>query len=170
MSTDVTSMDPKYIYHKDFVDAFNSKQIDFKIVGFQYDKLIFGTAKAIQKAFHYLQYLPILVIPFLAYRMGNWWILIGLLVYYFTMGFALRKIVPFIGLFTIYCIIFWIVKGFNIHQNTTIFFFCAWYTHVIINIDRNLQKEYAKQNVLLLKQAYNMLVERDSIVIIKLKC
>lgn len=167
MNTNLSNIDPKYLSHQEFVAAYKSNEIDFKIVGIRHDKLLYGSEKTIQKVNFYLQYLPLILIPVLAYFMNNWWLLFGILIYLITAGFAERNIVPFIGLFTLYCIVYWFVKGFSFYQNTTIFYFCALYTNTIINTDRNLQRKWAKQNVLYLKDLYHKLLLKDNIVIIK---
>jgi hypothetical protein len=167
MNENSATLDPKYLSHQEFVAAYKNNEIDFKIVGIPYDNFVFGSEKTILRVNYYLQYLPLLLIPLFAYLMNNWWLLFGILFYLITAGFAERNIVPFTGLFTLYCIVYWFVKGFSFYQNTTFFFFCALYIDTIISIGRNLQKKWAKQNVLYLKDLYHNLLLKDNIVITK---
>lgn len=88
MNTDLTNIDLNYLSHQEFVAAYEGNKIDFKIVGYQHDKLLFGSERTIQKVFNILQYLPLVIIPILAYFMANWWLLVGLLIYTVTAGFS----------------------------------------------------------------------------------
>jgi hypothetical protein len=141
-------------------------EFDFKIVDIPYGNLVFGSEKTILRVSYYLQYLPLLLIPFFAYLMNNWWLLFGILFYLTTAGFAERNIVPFTELFTLYCIVYWFVKGFSFYQNTTFFYLCTLYISTIISLGQNLQKKWAKQNVLYLKDLYHRLILNNNIVII----
>ena len=167
MDISLPNVDPKYLSHFEFVTAYKKKEIDFKIVGIPYSNLVFGSEKIFLRVNYYLQYLPLLFIPIFAYLLNNWWLLFGILIYLITAGFKERNIVPFTGLFTLFCIVYWFVNGFSFYQNTTFFFLCALYINTIISIGRRLQKKWAKQNVLYLKDLYHKLLLKENIVITK---
>ncbi len=59
-----------YTYEK-FVEEYNKKEIDFKIIDYRYDKLIYGSEKIIHKILYFLHNINILIIPLTAYYMNN---------------------------------------------------------------------------------------------------
>ena len=66
---------------------------------------------------------PLIVLPYLAYKEDNWYILFGIAFSY--LGVALAAYKPSIFyIFTLVCIGGWVRGGFNIHQYFTLFFFC----------------------------------------------
>ncbi len=77
------------------------------------------------------------------------------------------KKVPIIHFFLIFCIIYWIKYGFSFTQIITIFYAIAIYTHFTAVLDRNLQKKWAKQNVLYVEELFNKLKIGNNIEIIK---
>ena len=67
---------------------------------------------------------PIIAIPIFAYRVGNWWLLFGVLFSYYGTVSAPTKsslVIPA----TLGMIVFWIFQGFSIYQYVTFFYFCA---------------------------------------------
>ena len=67
---------------------------------------------------------PLIVIPYLAYKEQNWYILFGILFCYLGVALAAYKS-SLLTLVILFCIGFWIKDGFNIHQYVTLFFFCV---------------------------------------------
>jgi hypothetical protein len=74
-------------------------------------------------AFLYM-FAPLIVVPFIAYKFDNWYILFGILFSYLGATLAANKPKWFYPL-PLFCIGFWVAKGFNIHQYVTLFFFFA---------------------------------------------
>ena len=69
---------------------------------------------------------PLVIIPFLAYLEGNYYLLFGIPFSYFASYTVVSgKLKGFIYLFTLLCIGFWIASGFSIYQYITFFFFCS---------------------------------------------
>src|SRR5271156_918699 len=68
--------------------------------------------------------LPIIIVSLLAYKFGNWWLLIGIGVSFCGSFMVLPKGHAIIGFATLFCIGFWIKSGFNIHQYVTFYYFC----------------------------------------------
>jgi hypothetical protein len=71
-----------------------------------------------------------LVIPYLSYQNGNWWLLIGSLVSLSGM-IASPSIV---GLYACLCIGVWIGQGFSFYQYVTFFFFCLLWGSITSHI------------------------------------
>lgn len=80
--------------------------------------------KAMKNFFVFLYSIsPLIVIPCLAYKEQNWYILFGILFCYLGVAIAAYKS-SLLTLAILFCIGFWIKDGFNIHQYVTLFFFC----------------------------------------------
>ena len=80
--------------------------------------------KAMKNFFVFLYSIsPLVVIPYLAYKEQNWYILFGILFCYLGVAIAAYKS-SLLTLVILFCIGFWIKDGFNVHQYVTLFFFC----------------------------------------------
>ena len=73
---------------------------------------------------------PLIGVPYLAFRFGNWWLLFGIPISYLASMGAQTKMSPFY-VALLFCIGFWIKSGFSIHQYITFFFLCAAWGHVM---------------------------------------
>lgn len=73
---------------------------------------------------------PLLLVPYFAFRFGNWWLLFGIPISYLATLGAQTKAPPFY-LALLVCIGFWIKSGFSIHQYITFFFLCAAWGHLM---------------------------------------
>ena len=65
---------------------------------------------------------PFIVVPLLAYALGNWLLLFGIL---FSFGGSNSRGVGVVGLLTCVAIGCWLKMGFDIHQYVTFFYFCS---------------------------------------------
>lgn len=66
---------------------------------------------------------PLIVVPYIAYKQDNWYILFGIAFCY--IGVYAGKAMPSVFyLILCLCIGFWFKAGFDIHQYITLFFFC----------------------------------------------
>lgn len=69
---------------------------------------------------------PAAVVPFFAYRIGNYYLLLGIAFSYFASFTAISgRLKGFTPLFLLLCIGFWLSQGFSIYQYVTFFFFCS---------------------------------------------
>jgi hypothetical protein len=66
---------------------------------------------------------PLIVLPYIAYKQDNWYILFGIAFCYLGVLLAAWKPKWFYPL-PLFCIGFWVANGFSIHQYVTLFFFC----------------------------------------------
>ena len=66
---------------------------------------------------------PLVILPYFAYREENGYILFGIVFAYLAVIIAAYKS-PLFYIITLFCIAFWIIRGFNIHQYITLFLFC----------------------------------------------
>jgi hypothetical protein len=67
----------------------------------------------------------LLVVPSLSYANGNAWYLFGILFSLIGTVCGIRSKYSFITLFALYCVGFWLISGFDIHDYTTFYFFCS---------------------------------------------
>ncbi len=162
MAAKIETINPSELDHSSFANGIRRNVIDFKIVNYSHAKLLFGSQKTKQLILHNLQYLPCLLLPFLAYYLNNWWLLVGVLVSLFAGAYA-NTGVPFMLGVIVYCIVFWIIRGFHFDQAPTIIFFCSWFSFAFAVNDRNYQRKTARKNVLYLKDYYDFLVENNHI-------
>jgi hypothetical protein len=72
---------------------------------------------------------PLILVPYFAFRFGNWSLLFGIPISYLATVCAPAKASPFY-LALLFCIGFWVVQGFSIHHYVTFFFLCAAWGHV----------------------------------------
>ena len=83
---------------------------------------------------------PLIIVPIASYKLGNWWLLLGMLSCFAGVllgGSTNKSILP---LFTLFCIGYWLRNGFSLGQHLTFHFFCALYTYLCYRI----MKEYSK--------------------------
>lgn len=68
--------------------------------------------------------IPLIVIPYLAYRFNNWWLLFGSLISFVGAIVTIAKWgYSFLALATLFAIGFWFKSGFDIHQYVTFYYF-----------------------------------------------
>ena len=78
---------------------------------------------------------PLVVIPILAYRADNYYLLFGIAFSYFASFTTVSGILKgFIPLFLLLCLGFWLSQGFSIYQYVTFFFFCSLSGYVLAAI------------------------------------
>lgn len=83
---------------------------------------------------------PIIFVPCLAYYLGNWFLLFGILFSYAGSIAAAFKSKLIIVL-PIFCIGFWIHSGFDIHQYVTFYFFCSLWGTMTFKIAEGYDQE-----------------------------
>ncbi len=163
METTFVEVEPYRIDHDMFGYCVRKGDMTFRIVNFRHDKLLFGKQVWIYKLLFYSQFLPLLILPFIAYYLNNWWVLFGIPISVLAAGFASRKIVQFTFAILVFCIVYWIIKGFSFTQLPTIFFFTAWFTHAFVAFNHNYQSNQARKNVLNDEDIYNALIDGNNL-------
>jgi hypothetical protein len=156
---------PERIDHDTFVYGVKKGDFTFRVVNFNHKKLLYGKQVYIYKLILFLHILPIFILPFIAYNLNNYWILTGILVSIYAAGFAKRNIVPFTSAIFLFCVVYWVIKGFSFTQLPTILFFTAWYSHMAVNWNGMYLKTQSRRNVLNSKIIYDALVEQNKIEI-----
>jgi hypothetical protein len=88
-------------------------------------------------------FVPLIAIPYLAYYLGSWFLLFGIL-FSFVGSICAARELPIIYLFTCLCIGFWLRYGFDIHQYITFYFFCSLWGHLTCLIAGEYENEMKK--------------------------
>lgn len=153
--------------HAEFVTAVTNKEIIFNVVTDNKYKILKGSQKVIFfiNAFLYT-IAPLIFIPIIAYHYDNLYLLFGVLISYlgsFLAGSRMSKLVFF---YSIFCIIFWAVNGFNFNNIVTLSFFCLWFGYFFFSMASGIEDEYAKIAVLMNEEVFNQLSINRKILIL----
>lgn len=76
-------------------------------------------------------------ILFISYYFDNWWLLFGV-AFYFVSAFFTPSL---IAMATLFCIGFWVAKGFDIHEYVTLFYFCLLVGFLVSKISMQYKKQ-----------------------------
>ena len=68
--------------------------------------------------------LPLLIIPYIAYKEDNWYILFGIAFYYMGVFLVAIKQMIYLSIPVLFCIWFWYTFGFSIYDYVTSLFLC----------------------------------------------
>jgi len=103
---------------------------------------------------------PIIIVPYFAHKFDNRYLLFGILISYISTLLTPRTAMH-IFFITLFCIFFWIISGFDIHEYVTFFYFCALGGYFFYQMADGLEEEYAKQNIIKdYNLFYDLLLER----------
>lgn len=85
---------------------------------------------------------PLIIVPFIAYKFGNWWLLFGLLAVLLGqfLGVLKKGGYSVIALATLFCIGLWMRNGFSLHQYVTFFYFCLLFGFISFGTMNEYQK------------------------------
>jgi hypothetical protein len=155
------------ITHAEFVTGMRNKTIGFKCLLGEPCQLIRGARKAI---FNILVMLymaaPLIIIPLWAYHVGNWWLLVGIVVSYVA-SFSAANRSKIIFLFACFCTGFWILSGFSIYQYITFYFFCALWGYMLFQVAESVQTKYAMQSLIESLELFNEAIAQNKIMIVR---
>jgi len=110
---------------------------------------------------------PLIFIPLWAYRVGNWWLLIGIPVSYLATASAARYS-PLIFCFGCYWVGFVIRYGFSASHLTTFYFLCAVYGYLLWQFADTMRMACARQSLIDSEELYNDALAEGRLRIIRL--
>lgn len=97
--------------------------------------------------------IPLIVIPLVAYKFDNWWLLFGILLALIGSFISIMKGgYTFVSLATLFCIGFWIKGGFNIHQYVTFYYFSFLFGFIFYGT----MAEFNKRKAIVGEQVYEI--------------
>jgi hypothetical protein len=157
----------KGITHAEFVTGMQNKTIGFKCLLGEPCQLIRGTKKTIFNIL-VLFYMaaPLIIIPLWSYHVGNWWLLVGIVISY-AASFSAANGSKIIFLFACFCAGFWILSGFSIYQYITFYFFCALWGYTLFRMAESAQTEYAIQSLIESPELFNEAIAQNKIMIVR---
>lgn len=163
------------ITHGDFVTGVKNGTMGFKVMFDEPNKLLYGSRKTMFNFFVMLYMIvPVILIPILSYRADNWRLLFGIVFCYLFTFFATwgnnkhtgKWMSNLIYYFLIFCIVYWIRKGFHFYDYATFFFFCSLWSTFFFKVADQAQFDYALQVLTENEQLFNLAIDKNQIMII----
>ena len=154
------------ITHADFVAGVQSRTMGFKCVIGEPSQFIRGPRRTIS-IFTITLYLiaPLFLIPLLAYREKNWWLLTGIVIAT-LIGPQLAQFAKSIGgLLMIGCAALWVTLGF--HHTLTLLSLCLFWGFAFFQIADLCQSEYAMQCLVEDPELFEDAISKNRILIIR---
>ncbi len=163
------------VTHKDFVVGLNSGKMGFKVMFGEPSKLLYGSRKAMFNIYVILYMVaPVIIIPILAYKANDWWLLFGIAFNYLFTHFATWANNKYSGkwksnmiyYFLVFCIAYWIKTGFSFYDYVTFFFFCSLWGTFFFKVADKAQFDYALQLLKENPKLFTLAIEQNQIMII----
>ena len=83
---------------------------------------------------------PLLVVPYIASRAGNWFYLLGIVCYYLGMMLVAFKQKIILMIPAIFCGWFWYIYGFGIHDFVFFLFICMALGAILFQLQSNVKR------------------------------
>ena len=110
-------------------------------------------------------FVPLIVIPIIAYHFNNWYLLFGILFCY--LGVAIASYKRYLFFFALlFCLGVWTNNGFSVYSYTTIFFLCfleGYVSYLVVLAYNN--KEIRKNNI----EDYSIMARNEIIINAKIE-
>ena len=168
----------KNIPHPIFVSGMKDKTIGYKVMFEEPAKFLTGAKKTMFNIFALLyQVAPIIIVTIWAYHENNWWLLTGICLSYLFSYFAAwsknekagKWKSRLIWVYTLIMIVYWIWKGFHIHDMFTFLYLCAQWGNYLFLVSENIQTDYLTDSLIKDSILFNKLISNGSIMIIRTK-
>ena len=157
--------------HEEFTEQIKyDKSLQFQFSPFFNDerKFLKGTGKFI----FYLCLLaymigPLILIPFIAYKFDNWYLLFGILFSYFSTFLATKKKQWQWAAPILFMVWYWYKNGFHINDYVNFFWLCLLWGGFFYSCAVGYEDQYAKIGVLNNPSLFNKLSEERIIIFLK---
>lgn len=147
-----------------------------KTLQFQFNDLIFteqrkllkGTGKFIFYFFMYGYMIgPLILVPLIAYKYENWYLLFGILFSYLSTFLTTINIKNTWGVVLLFFIWYWFKNGFHLDDYLTFFYVCYFWGGIFYQFAVGLEEEYAKIEVVKNSDIFNRLSQSGIIYFMK---
>ena len=155
------------ITYDDFVTGVKNGSLGIKVMFGEPSLLLSGTRRVVFSLYCFLyMFAPFILVPFLAYKISNWWVLFGIPISFLFSYAAIRgpKLILF---FLAVWIGVWIWSDYVLFEYFTIFYFCALWGHLFYSLADRSQYKFAIRAVVEDPFLFEQCIETNRIMIVR---
>lgn len=157
----------KGISYSDFVTGVRNGTLGMKVMFGEPSLLLTGIRRAVFSTFCFLyMFAPFILVPILAYKMGNWWFLLGVPISFFSSYAAIRG-PKLILLFFLMWIGFWVWSDYVLFEYITIFYLCALWGYMFYTLADRSQYKFGLRAVIENPLLFEECIETNRIMIVR---